>query len=145
MKQFEEYLRAIGVPEDIQTRIDEILEISKRFLNVDVINDIYISEYMTQNSREFESLWIYTNDYVSEAKNFRNTYNLDEISLKCKLSYLNIVYEKYDFMKKESTSDSRMTLNAQSSFGGFSCLLKGSGNNCEYLHDIFNKYYRDII
>lgn len=144
MKKFDKYLKAIDVPQNIKERVYEILEISKRFLNANRINDIYISEYMSENSREFESVWIYTDNFISEAKNFRNAYNLDKIQINCKFSYANIMYENYDFVNQTAMPQSRMTLNVRSNIEGLTCVFKGTGKNCEYLHSIFNKYYRDI-
>ena len=144
MKKFDEYLGAIDIPQVIQGRVYEILDIVKNFLDIDEINDIYISEYVGQSSREFESLWIFTDKFISEAKNFRNEYNIDRIRVDCKFTYINIMYDKYDFVKRKATVNSRMILNVHSNSEGITCALKGSGLNCEYLHDIFNKYYQHI-
>lgn len=142
MKKFEEYLNDININSSIMARIEEILNISKKVLNNEEIIDIYVSEYVTSNGREYESLWIFTEKYISEAKNFRSDFNFDMISRHAGICYANIIFDNYDYIKKSAKESSRMKLSAASCVRNISYIFKASGVNCRYLQDIFDKYFK---
>lgn len=142
MKRFETYLNEININPSIRSRIEDILDISKKILNEEEILDIFVSDYVTINSREYESLWIFTERYISEVKNFRSDYNFDMILRCAGFSYANIIFDKYDYKAKEASDLSRMKLSAVYSKKNITCIFKASGVNCRYLQEIFEKYFR---
>jgi hypothetical protein len=145
MNEITNYLMAINISEPIKKRIIEIVDISKAFSLEEQIDDIFISEYKTEDKRrEFESIWIFTKTYVMEAKKFRIANEIDIINRLRGFDYLTINFDEYDYINNKSKKNSKMSMRAQSIESEMSCVLKASGNNCEYLKNILEKYFRNI-
>jgi len=138
-KDFQLYLRAIGLPMQLDSRIDDILELYAEQLGGDA-EDILISDYIAGGgTREYEALWLFSKKHVGEARNFMGLYNVDITPIEGCIKTVRLIKRAYDF--EEATASSRLTIEFSTYFREFS-QLKASGKNCDYLRDIMAKYLR---
>lgn len=130
------YVNLIGVRSDLEERINQIYKFYAEFCSYE-IKDIFISEYLKEDgSREFESLWLFSDKYYMEAKNFTKTEEYDAALINNNIIKWDIKKEKYDFVKAHKDSRLNVGVITEST----SCNLKASGENCDQLRDIFIKY-----
>lgn len=135
--EFLEYLKFIGITEILKKKILDIYEFYEHVCP-EKIEDIFVTEYIKDDvSREYESVWFFSEKYCMEAKSFTTVDNFDMCSLSKAVIYLCIEKKNYDF--KKATAESRLTLGFQTSdlMGD----IKATRENCDYLKDIFLKYF----
>lgn len=135
------YLDSIGIGKTIQSRIEIILNFYQKHFNVDIL-DVFICEYVKEDgTREYESLFCFSDKYFMEAKQFLTTDDFDLTITKKVIYYLDIKKQDYDF--DTATEKSRINLEISFDIGGFGLKanLKASGNNCDFLKDKMLKYF----
>ena len=131
---FVQYLREISLTIPLIDRIDHVIS-SYAIFCPEVITQIFVSEFIKEDgTREYESLWLFSETFIMEAKRFVNQDNFDITPLKNRLNYIQI--EKRDYEFTETTESSRLSIHF-SSRDGISGDIKGSKVNCRYLYDIF--------
>jgi len=141
MKEYLNYLKTLDINErsPIFKRLSLLYNIGKRICP-DKISDIFISEYMNAGgSRQYVSFWLFSENYVLESPQFLKETNMDIIPIKNAVNYCQFNLKDYELVK--STKDSRFTLLAyfaENAFGEF----KASGENCNKLLLIFEKYFK---
>src|SRR3972149_10515541 len=129
------YLDAISITAEVlHERIKKIYDFYKGVCKDD-ITDIMITEYLKEDgSREYESLWFFSEKYCMEAKQFITSDNFDMVAMKNRINYWKVQKQDYDFGK--ATERSRLTIYV--SLGTLSSLdLKASKENCSQLKNIF--------
>jgi len=95
--EFIEYLEDIGLTKSPLKRIEAIYEICKELISDDII-DIFVTEYLQDDgSREYESLWFFSDKCFIEAKQFLTTFNFDISPTKNNIAFWNTKLQKYDF------------------------------------------------
>ncbi len=141
-KEFEDYLKSIGITTEVLLR--RVESIYQFYLGVcpEEIKDIFITDYIKDDgTREYESLWLFSDSYWIEAKQFIVKDNFDMIPIK-RIERWEIKKEEYDF--KKATEKSRLFLRVNIN----SLLLsefKASKENCDFLKEIFLKYVKPKI
>lgn len=133
MKQkFTNYLKQIKVPTPIVERVSTIVS-NYSSLCPENILDILVSEYQNnQGERVYESLYLFSDNFLMEAKSFTITAtdDFDILSIK-DLIYIDVKKRNFDFIT--ATEESRISVEYNSTIPG---TLKASGKNCEFLSSI---------
>lgn len=135
--EWAKYLDSIGIKDLFLKRVEEIL-VFYQTVYPDHIEDIFITEYLdADGNRQYESLWLFSETAVMEAKRFLKDDDFDFTPLKEQVEYWNIKKTEYDF--QDASPKSRMTLLFVLATG-ISCILKASRENCDHLKSLFLKH-----
>src|SRR4051794_21594823 len=95
MDRFLAYFREIGMtPVAINRVISMVEEVVK--LYPATIEGVFVSDSSdNQGNRTYDNLWIFTDEFWSELKNFMIQVNFDFISKETVFSYVDITYANY--------------------------------------------------
>jgi hypothetical protein len=138
-KSFDEYLKSIGLADPLKNRVAIILEDYKQIC-AQPINDIFISEFLKEDgTREYESLWLFSDDFMMEAKNFISADDFDIAPLSKLISYYKINKKEYRFEKPTDQSKLTIEFSTKHKIRG---TLKASKTNCFDLWKIYLKYIK---
>lgn len=105
---------------------------------------IFISNILNEKNEEYPSLWLFTDQYVVECKNFLTNYDIDIVKYKNSINYINIITDNsntLDNPSPASTMKLRITLSSD-----IRCIFDAFGTNCKKLGDIaklFLKEYKE--
>lgn len=139
-EQFITYLKSIGMTQIFVNRVDEICQFYENILKTkldDEIIDIFVTDYITkEEKREYENLYLFSKKFFMEAKLFITQDDFDMLPISENITYLKITKQNYDFMV--SSEKSRLNVHFVSGMSGGD--LKASGENCNYLKEIYFKY-----
>lgn len=131
------YLESIGVKGLFLRRIEEVLDFYQQ-VYPDQVQDIFVTEYFDKDgNRQYESVWLFSETFVMEAKQFLKEDDFDAVPLRKQVKYWTVKKTEYDF--REASTKSRMVLQF-SLLSGVSGALKGSRENCDHLKEIFFKH-----
>jgi hypothetical protein len=137
IERFSTYLRSIGVTESLERRVDSVIDFYS-LIYPETISDIFLVDYMTgDGTREYGSLFLFSDFYIMEAKNFLIEDNFDSTLMKSSVSYWGI--EKKDYNFQTSVDASRMSIIVRFLYG-IRAEFKASRGNCDSLKDIFIKH-----
>ena len=109
----------------------EIAEIKPSFL--------FVSEYWDNENRVFDSLWLFSQDSVCEAKRFIGQDYFDCIPLGNRVNYWEAKFKDFDWNSKTPRDSSRFTVHVTFD-GGVSGTLQASGNNCLRLVEVLRTF-----
>lgn len=141
-KEFEEYLKSIGISTEVL--LNRIESIYQFYVDVcpEEIKDIFVTEYIKEDgTREYESLWFFSDKYWTEAKQFIINDNFDMIPIENIIRW-EIKKQDYDF--KKAIEKSRLFLKVNiTTF--LLAEFKSSKENCDFLKEIFLKYVKPKI
>lgn len=146
MKQeFESYLNSIELSsETIIKNVERLYQYASK-LCPEEIKDMFVSDFIKENgSREYENLWFFSQNYMMEARNFRNDreYDIDIAKYSEWISYYRTQLKDYDLVS--ASSESRMSLqfinNDNTTF-----MLKASRGNCDKLISVIENYVKKNI
>lgn len=136
--EWKTYLKSIGIKNLFLKRAEEVLDFYQQFYK-DQIKDIFVTEHIDkEGNRQYESLWLFSESSIMEAKQFLTVDNFDSTPLKNQVHYWRIKKTEYNFM--ESSDKSRMLLEFYL-LPEVSGTLKASRKNCDYLKALFLKYF----
>ena len=136
--EFTSYFQRLGLSTTLQTRIQEIFDFYATLCREDIIH-VFVTEHITEDgTRNFESLWLLSSNFVMEAKGFVSRDDFDMAELSTPICYWEMQKQDYDF--KVATDKSRMSFRFRfpSDVGG---QLKASRENCDALRDLIVKYF----
>jgi len=140
--EFKAYLEKIDLSsEAIEKNVGLIIDYAKRLCKEEII-DIFVNDYYQEDgSRGYGSLYLMSEKYICEARNFRNTveYDIDVALLKDAVVYFRVYVKSYDF--RHSTKESRFTIDCASETGT-TFQLKACHENCDRLVEILDNYIR---
>ncbi|MDD4924734.1 MAG: hypothetical protein PHF74_07925 [Dehalococcoidales bacterium] len=138
---FINYLDDIETPSIINSRINRILSLNNFMTDEEVVDIFICDELVNDNIHEYTNLWLFTESFALEAKNFQKTIDLDITPIKDSIDYWKITTEdtNLSFVKDNST----LTLEFASQ--GISGRLKATGRNCKYLKKIIESYFRKNV
>ena len=133
--QFKKYLGSLGTTEVMSERVEEILKIYKTLMPELLVREIFISESVSsENKKEYYSLFIFTDDYLFEAKNFISDTDLDITYMLESVDWLRMVFDSYD-PGKPATSESRFKVRGYL-VSEIDFEFRASAKNCEKLWQI---------
>jgi len=142
-KEFDEYLKIIGLEKPLIDKVEQIYNFYEPLFKFhgEKIDDIFVSEYLKDDGeRVYENLWFFSKYLSAEAKNFiSNRDDFDMITQNRNVLYYEIYKEEYDF--KNYSDKSLFKLEAKYGFYNRMGELKASKENCDYLKNIFFKYF----
>lgn len=137
-QQINDYLAAIDITGTLAERVHSVYAFYSEQLNLEV-TDMFVSEYLTQDgTREFDSLWFFTEDFMMEAKRFVRDDNFDLAPIKGRVKYIVISKEDYDFKAATTKSRMNLTVSLETAVSGD---FKASRGNCDHLKHIIRKYF----
>jgi len=140
--KYETYLKKIDLSsETVKNNVELIIDYASKLCN-DKIIDIFVNDYYeADGSRAYGSLWLISERYICEARNFRNTgeYDIDVAAIKDGITYFRTSIKDYDF--KNAIKESRLTIECASESGTF-FQLKASCENCNKLREVIDKYLK---
>ncbi len=142
-KEFIDYMEIIGMPKVFIDRAGTIHDFFN-MLYPETIDDIFIEDYIDdEGSRIYKNLVFYTKSaIVFEVENFITEEKYSIFSNCERILWYDITKSNYDFIEANEKSrlyiELRTTTNSHIS-------LKASKENCNYLRDIFNKYFKHKI
>jgi hypothetical protein len=135
--EFNKYLESLGVQEPLLKRIWTIHEFYEKICP-EGIKDIFVNEYIKgDETREYESLWFFSETYLMEAKQFITKDDFDITPFKNIINYVKFIKQNYDFEKAEEKSRLNLIIKMDTNVNG---TLKASKGNCDYLKKIIEKY-----
>jgi hypothetical protein len=128
------YLEALGAPEALRARIDDLVGSYETVLEEDV-GAWFVSEYLEEGGeRTFESLWLFTETYLMEAELLgAEEDHFDFVPFKAGIT--RIAIDKRSFNLKEPTAASRMTVETWMADRQYS-VMRATGDNCAALLEI---------
>lgn len=140
---FLQYFESHSLTRTLIDRIDNIYNIYIR-LGCDEITNIFISDFIKEDgTRDYESLWFFSKNYLMEAKEFTTKYDIDMVIFPSKIRYLKFEFSDYDFNKANDNSRLLIYFSFEPEM---SCTLKASKGNCDYLlHNIFEVLVKPIL
>jgi len=139
-KEFERYLKAIGITSKVFLDRIEIIYDMCCEMCPEEIEDVFVTNYInSQKQVEYENLWFFSPSYCLEAKQFLQKYDLDITPIKERIRYWTITVDNYDF--KQATADSKLSLQFEL-VQGVEAFFKSEGKNCGFLKNIIDKYVK---
>jgi hypothetical protein len=140
----DEYFTAIHVRDPVQKRIQELLAKIKLICPDTDFIDVTINDYIEKDgSRKLQSIRFYSEKITVKVNNFtEDNYNFVIAHGQKSIDQVKIETKDYDFVR--ANDNSRLSIVAKFSIGTYTD-LKGSGNNCDYLFDIYKKYIQPRI
>lgn len=135
--EFVKYLKSIGMTKPLLERIEIIYGFFEEICP-DEITDMFINERTKAGERTYESLWLFSERYVMEAKQFiRDIDDFDITPIKGRVKYCNIKKTKYDFATATQESKAYVRVELDTGIVGE---LRASQGNCDNLGNIIRKY-----
>lgn len=136
--EFADYLSKIGIKDLFLDRVEIIIQFYEKHILAD-IESIFVTDYIDeQNIRHFQNLWLFKGKYFMEAKQFLTIDEFDIATFSDRLKHIQILKSDYDF--QTSNQKSRLTIRVSNDLM-LSGELKASQENCDYLRDIYKKYF----
>lgn len=140
--EYETYLEKIDLSsENVKNNVELIIDYASKLCNEKII-DIFVNDYYEgDGSRAYGSLFLISERYMCEARNFRNTgeYDIDVAPIKEGIIYFRTRIKDYDF--KNTTTESRLMIECATG-NGTSFQLRASYENCNKLSEIIDKYIK---
>lgn len=140
MSIFEEYFSALGIRGPIQRRILEVLETIKKIYPNERFVDVSINEFLDEEGvRHLKDIRFYSSNISVHAKDFLIKNDFYISSLMQDFLTLNVESKNYDFV--QANEKSKLDIVGFMLARKVPTELHGSGVNCDYLFDIFKKYF----
>jgi hypothetical protein len=137
VEKFEHYLGVLPLTQVVKTRIDEILILNDAMIDEDIV-DIFICELKNNEERTtFTSLWLFTESYATECKNFLTTYDFDIAPYKNKINYCSIKATEFDFTTPTEKSLVTISFQFDSPVSG---TFTATSDNCLKAYEFYTKY-----
>ena len=138
-KEFEEYLKSIGITsEEYLKRIETLMGIHLQLYQYEIV-DIFVDEYIKEEgTREYEDITFFSEKYMFGAVQFLTTDNFSLVKINKKIDLIKIKKKDYDFKKAIALSRLNVDIipDKNSSEGNF----KASKENCDVLKKIIIKH-----
>lgn len=136
-KEFDGYLKTIGITKVLSKRIEEIYQFFKDVCE-DEITGIFLTEYIKEDgTREYENVWFFSEKYLMEAKEFVIKDIFDLVPIQKRVVRWVIEKENYDFVRATDKSRFQLKVSLIETISGD---FKASKENCDFLKDIAMNY-----
>lgn len=136
--KFESYIEQLPLSQVVKLRIDEVLILNQNMINQEII-EIFMGEVKNIDGRKtFTSLWLFTDEYTIECKDFLSSIDFDIAPYKNRVQYCSIKSNDYDFNTYDTNSFVEIRLHFIDRITG---TLIASGENCPQAY----KIYKDLI
>lgn len=137
IKKYDDYLGTLPLTKVIKERINDMLIINSRIKKLDII-DIFVCESKNkEGSRNYTSLWLFSDTYCIECKNFLNSFDFDITPYSKKIDYCSIVPINFDLKTPNTNSIVKVNFHFAAGISGD---LIATEHNCLYALKIYKKY-----
>lgn len=137
IEKFEEYVGTLPLTKVVKDRINEVLVMNNKIKHLE-IQDIFVCESKNEEgSRNYSSLWLFTETYCIECKNFLNSNDFDITPYLNRIEYCSIVPINFDLETPNPNSIVRIHFHLGTGVSGD---LIASENNCLSALKIYQKY-----
>lgn len=135
-QQAREYCNQLGMTDAQVDHVEAIFSFYQAHLD-EGIQEIFISERAGDERRSFESLWLFTDELIMEAKRLESQFNVDFAPLEDEIIHL--VLKKVNLDLGDANAESRLYVryNTDPDIGGE---LRASGENCDRLYNVYRHY-----
>jgi len=130
-REFEEYLKAINIPNAIIGRIESLFPYIQ-CVCPEESTTLFVKEYLQEDgTRVYESVIFFSENFVCEAKQFVTEINVDVTPIKNQIHYMELKIQDYEL--RNPNDKSRFYLEAYFRPGSIVHLvLRASKENCDY-------------
>ena len=136
------YLKDIGLGKDLRARVESIIGFYIGVVEIEP-DFLFVSEYRNRNQpREYESIWLCSDQFLCEAKNFTEMLCCDYVPFDATIKRWAVRYQDFDW--ESATDESRMALEFDFDNDVYGRLL-ASGRNCDKLAEFLNRYIKPRI
>lgn len=136
-REFYEYLENIEITEEnLLKRILDIFIFYSSNICPEKIQDIFVTDYISEESREYENLWFFSENYAMESKRFISEDYFDIAKIR-EISVIDITKTEYDYIKPNDKS--KLNLFCDTETVNFQ--MRASKENCNHLKNIIKKYF----
>ena len=133
---WDDYLDEIDIGNPFRTRIQEILDFYKNKLDIEP-EDIFVSDESSSRIGDHKSLWLFSQKYACEAKNFPSEEVYDCTVIEHNIRFWELVSVRALDEVLNEQSKLRITIVFKDDNNG---VLVASGKNCKKLLQILSKY-----
>jgi hypothetical protein len=132
-----QYLKTISMSDALIARIQVVFQECQLICPEELIS-ILVSEYIKDDdTREYEGLWLFSEKFIMEAKQFVTNDDFDLSVIKKNVTYCQITKKDFDFSKSSEKSRLSIQFSLSDNLG---CSLKSSKDNCDYLMKIITMH-----
>lgn len=136
--EFLSYLSSISATDQVMGRVELILNFYKEVCPED-IKDIFICETIKSDGNiEYQSLWLFSEKYAMEAKNFLIQDDFDIMPINKLITYCDVQKTEYDFNNISEGSRLFVKVSVTHMINGE---FRASKANCNFLKTIILKYF----
>ncbi len=144
-EDFREYLVGIGMGSAQIEQVEEALATVRGILPEEP-QFMIVTEYRDgEGNRNYESLWVFTEHFISEVSPFAGQGKVDLIRRDTGLSYLAVEYTDFDFQAPVEASRLRIDATFNRFGSALSAELATSGSNCADLNQVLREYVLPTI
>jgi len=134
IEKFESYLQQLQLSNVVRSRIDEVLILNYNMINKEII-EIFMGEVKSVIGRKtFTSLWLFTDEFAIECKEFLSKNDFDIAPYKNRIQYCSIKADNSDFSTYDINSFIEIKLHFIDSITG---TLTASGENCQHAYELY--------
>lgn len=145
---FERYLNEIAMPDPFKQRVDKLLT-DFAPLHPQPLQQIFVTDlFDAENMRRYQNVWLFSQDFMMEMKNFIASEQIDFMRLTKNIHYVEVL--KVEFDLKAATQKSRLTFyGTVGSISGTATqnyVLQAAANNCTHLLGILrDRFLPNIV
>jgi hypothetical protein len=141
-EKMSKYLESTGITKKFLKRTGDVYDFYSGLLEEEIL-DIFVSDYVDgEGARHYDSLWLFSKNYVMEAKLFLVQDDFDFAPIRNLVQHWKIRKENYDFKKADKKSRMYLEVKLSSYLG---CDLRASQENCDHLRSIFLKHIKSNL
>lgn len=130
------YLNKLKFEPDKMILVEQMLYTSENLINEPIL-DLFITDYLVGEGREFKNLYFFSEHFLVECKKFLQCDEYHIYSLSHLVSRVSHSVKSFDF--KEVSNKSRFHIEIIT-VAKDAIEMKGTGNNCSVLYDLYKKY-----
>ncbi len=134
---FVEYLKGLGMGDVLVERVESIERSVLAVCPEDTL-DLFVGEYIDEDgNRQYEKVFFFTNHYVVESRDFKNTNQFEIDYVRGSIINLKVTADSFDFL--QPTDQSRLNVQHYAT-GELRAEFKASRENCSHLLEIVRRY-----
>ena len=141
LEEYSIYFKKIAMPQAAIERVEIVSGYIDKIKSEEIIDVFICDSVNSEGMRSYDSLFLITENYVHEAKQFLLKDNIDSMKI-ARIKHIDFNSVDYDYEK--ATNKSRLDIQCTYSFG-MSIYMKATGNNCDVLVSIYNKHFKNRI
>lgn len=134
--EWRDYLVSLGFADPLLERAEEVVHFFTDIVRIKPTR-LFVSEYRDNDGPVFNSLWLFSEDLICEAKDFFQQDRFDCIPLRNSMTGWEIVARNFDWISANESSRVTLTITFKHEVYG---ILQASGQNCLALVELLRSY-----